>query len=102
MPENQFSLQFAQQTELAGRNLTLIGGLTYVDDRSGEFGDPTFRLPSYTIIRAAANFDFTDAIGITVEGNNLFDEEYYTNSYADVWVQPGMPRNYRVTANFRF
>lgn len=102
VPENQFSLQLAQQTQVAGRDLTLIGGLTYVDSRSGEFGDPTFRLPSYTTVRVAADYYLSDSIGLSLEVNNLFDEEYYSNSYADVWVQPGAPRNYRVTANFRF
>ncbi|MEO1246225.1 MAG: TonB-dependent siderophore receptor [Pseudomonadota bacterium] len=100
--EHQLSLQLAQETQLAGRALTLIGGLTYVDDRSGEFGDPTFRLPSYTTVRVAASYDFSDSLGLRAEVNNLFDEEYYTNSYADVWVQPGIPRNFRVSANFRF
>ncbi len=102
VPENQLSLQLAQQTRLAGKDLTLIGGLTYVDERSGEFGDPTFTLPSYTTVRIAANYDVSDALGLSVEVNNLFDEEFYTNSFASVWVQPGAPRNYRVTANLRF
>jgi len=100
--EHQLSLQLAQETQLAGRALTLIGGLTYVDDRSGEFGDPTFRLPSYTTVRVAANYEISDSWGLRAEVNNLFDEEYYTNSYADVWVQPGAPRNFRVSADFRF
>ena len=100
--EHQFSLQIAQETQLAGRALTLIGGLTYVDDRSGEFGDPTFRLPSYTTVRVAANYEISESFGLRAEVNNLFDEEYYTNSYAAVWVQPGTPQNFRVSADFRF
>ncbi|MEM1173284.1 MAG: TonB-dependent siderophore receptor [Pseudomonadota bacterium] len=100
--EQQFSLQLAQQTNIAGKEVTLIGGVTHVGDRSGEFGDPTFRLPSYTTVRVAAAFDVTDSIGLRAEINNLFDEEYYTNSFADVWVQPGAPQNFRLTADFRF
>jgi len=100
--EHQLSLQLAQEVQLAGRALTLIGGLTYVDDRSGEFGDPTFRLPSYTTVRVAANYELSDSVGLRAEVNNLFDEEYYTNSFADVWVQPGIPQSFRVSANFRF
>ncbi|MEL7023246.1 MAG: TonB-dependent siderophore receptor [Pseudomonadota bacterium] len=100
--DHQASLQLAKETEVNGRPLTLIGGLTYVGDRSGEFGDPTFRLPSYTTARVAANYEWSDALGIRVEANNLFDEEFYTNSFANVWVQPGIPRNFRVVADFRF
>ena len=100
--ENQFSLQLAQDTRLAGKPLTLIGGLTYVGERSGEFGSPTFMLPSYTIARVAANYEVSESLGLRAEINNLFDEEYYTNSFASVWVQPGIPQNFRVTADFRF
>lgn len=100
--EHQLSLQVAKQTQLAGRELDLIGGLIYVDDRSGEFGDPTFRLPGYTTVRVAANYKFSDSLGLRMELNNLFDEEYYTNSYADVWVQPGAPRSWRLSANYSF
>ena len=100
--ENQFSLQLAQELDLAGKAMTLIGGLNYVDDRSGQFGDPTFELPSYTTVRIAADYEISDSLVLRVEVNNLFDEEYYTNSYAAVWVQPGTPRSYRVSASFRF
>ena len=100
--EHQLSLQAVKQTQLAGRELDLIGGLIYVDDRSGEFGDPTFRLPSYTTVRVAANYQFSESLGLRMELNNLFDEEHYTNSYADVWVQPGEPRSWRLSANYSF
>ncbi|MEM6808911.1 MAG: TonB-dependent siderophore receptor [Pseudomonadota bacterium] len=102
VPEHQLSVQVAQEMELAGRPLTLIGGITYVDDRSGEFGDPTFRLPDYTTARIAASYEVSESLGLRAEVNNLFDEEYYTNSFANVWVQPGIPRFFRVSADFRF
>lgn len=100
--DHQLSLQLAQDTQLAGRALTLIGGVTYVDDRSGEFGSTTFRLPSYTTARIAANYAVSETFGLRAEVNNLFDEEYYTNSFASVWVQPGTPQSFRIAADFRF
>ncbi|GAB1255947.1 TonB-dependent siderophore receptor [Aurantivibrio plasticivorans] len=102
IPEHQASLQLTQRVELAGNPLTFIGGVLYVDDRSGEFGYPRFRLPSYTTVQVAANYAISDFAELRVEVNNLFDEEYYTNSYASVWVQPGTPINGRVSATFKF
>lgn len=102
IPENQLSLQLVQQTFLAGKELSLIGGLIYVDERNGYFSDQDFKLPSYTTVRIAANYQITEALALTAEINNLFDEEYYTNSFADVWVQPGAPMNTRVSAVYRF
>ena len=37
IPEHQFSLQLAKETQFAGRPLTLIGNMIYVDERNGFF-----------------------------------------------------------------
>jgi len=100
--ENQLSLQIVQQTQLAGKELDLIASLVYVSERSGEFGDPSFKLPEYTTLRIASSYEITDSLTLRAEVNNLFDEEHYTNSYADVWIQPGTPRSMRVSATYRF
>ena len=102
IPEQQLSLQLVQQTQLAGKDLSLIGGLIYVDDRNGFFSDQSFRLPSYTTARVAAKYEISESLELRAEINNLFDKEYYTNSFANVWVQPGTPLNARVMATFRF
>ena len=34
--------------------------------------------------------------------DNLFDTTWYSNSFSQLWVQPGTPRNARVTASFAF
>ena len=41
-------------------------------------------------------------LSIRVDVDNLFDEVFYTNSYADVWVEPGAPRRFRLTASYSF
>ncbi|GAA6153536.1 TonB-dependent siderophore receptor [Pseudoteredinibacter isoporae] len=102
IPEQQLSLRLVQRTELAGKPLSLISGLLYVDERNGFFSRQDFKLPSYTTVQIAANYELSNAIELRAEINNLLDEEYYTNSFADVWVQPGTPRTVRVSAAFRF
>ena len=102
IPENQLSLQVVHRSQLAGKELTLIGGLLYVDDRNGFFSNQDFRLPSYTTVKVAATYEVTDYLELRVEVNNLFDEEYYTNSFADVWVQPGAPTNANLSVTLKF
>ena len=102
IPENQLSLQLVQQTQLAGKELSLIGGLLYVDKRNGFFSNQNFKLPGYTTVRLAANYQISERLELGAEINNLFNEEYYTNSFADVWVQPGAPRNAHLSATLRF
>lgn len=101
IPEHQLSLQLAQLTELSGKPLEFGGGLLHVGERNGYFG-VDFDLPSYTTFRAFASYDITKAIALRAEVDNLFDETYYTNSFADNWVQPGTPRNVTVSATFGF
>ena len=100
--ENQATLQIAEATQLAGKPLTLIGTLVYVGDRSGQFGHPTFELPSYTTLRVAADYQVSESLGVSAEINNLFDEEFYTNSYSNTWVQPGAPTWWRLSATYSF
>ena len=37
-----------------------------------------------------------------VDVDNIFDTTFFTNSFADVWVQPGNPRRFRVSAQYSF
>ena len=101
VPEQQLSLQLVQSTDLYGKAIKFGGGLLHVGKRNGFFGTD-FELPSYTTARAFVNYDVTDEIGIAAEVNNLFDETYYTNSFADAWVQPGTPRNAKFSASYKF
>lgn len=101
IPEHQLNLQLVKTTELSGRQLEYGGGLLYVGVRNGFFGTD-FELPSYTIARAFANYDLNHSISIRAEIDNLFDETYYLNSFADVWIQPGPPRSFRLSATYSF
>ena len=102
IPEHQVSLQLVQEVEVAGRELDLIGGLLFVDDRNGFFSDQDFILPSYTTVQIAADYALSESVAVRAEIQNLFDEEHFTNSFADVWVQPGTPRSYRVSLDLQF
>lgn len=101
VPEQQLSLQLVQSIALYGKAVKFGGGLLHVGKRNGFFGTD-FELPSYTTARVFVNYDVTDKIGIAAEVNNLFDETYYTNSFADAWVQPGTPRNVKFSASYKF
>jgi iron complex outermembrane receptor protein len=102
IPDHQLSMQLVKQTQLAGKNLQLIGGLLHVGERNGFFSDQSFKLPSYTTVRVAATYQVSPSLALQAEINNVFDKEYYTNSFADVWVQPGAPRNGSVSAVYKF
>lgn len=101
IPEHTANLQLAKRMQIAGSALQVGGGLLHVGERLGYFGTD-FNLPDYTVLRAFVALDLNDAIALRAEIDNLFDEEYYSNSFSDLWVQPGMPLSWRLTAEVRF
>ncbi|KNZ33547.1 MAG: ligand-gated channel [Methylibium sp. NZG] len=101
VPKHSLSLQLVTSTALAGRELQWGGGLVHVGQRSGEF-TTNFKLPAYTVARAFAAYELTKSTTLRLDIDNLFDETYYTNSFSALWVQPGTPRNVRLSAAFKF
>ena len=101
IPEHTLSVQLAYSTEIAGREARFGGGVLHVGDRLGEVGTD-FTLPDYTLARVFAEAELTQGVRLRFDIDNLFDTEWFSNSFSQLWVQPGTPRNARVTASFAF
>ena len=100
-PKNQVNLQLSRRLQLAGMAAQVGTGLQYTDERLG-WTAFDFMLPSYTTVRFFGEIEPANNLTVRFDLDNAFDKEYYTNSYADVWVGPGMPRRYRLTASYAF
>lgn len=102
VPEHQFTLQLAKEIN----DFRVGGGLLYVGERSGQLGDyfgqGEFMLPSYTTIRAFAEYSVTEDLTVRLDVDNLTDKEYYVNSFASLWVEPGTPRNVMASVSYNF
>jgi iron complex outermembrane receptor protein len=101
VPEQQLNLQVSKLFQLGGRLAQFGGGVHYVGERLGQTGTDFF-LPSYTTVRVFGQMEVIERLSLRVDVDNLFDEEFYTNSFADVWVEPGAPQRFRVTAAYEF
>jgi len=100
-PRNQLAIQVSQDFSV-GNSLASIGsGLLHVGSRNG-FTGFDFDLPAYTTVRAFAEIEVIEGIVLRADVDNVFDETFFTNSFADVWVQPGSPRTFRGTVRFSF
>lgn len=100
-PKHQASLQASKGFELGSMPAQLGGGLLYVGQRNGFVGSD-FELPGYTTVRVFGEIDPVENISLRLDVDNLFDETFYTNSFADVWVEPGAPRRVRASIAYRF
>lgn len=103
IPKNSGSLLLIREFELAGKGQWSVGGgLTYVGERLGETGVPTFRLPAYTLLSAMATYAPTAQLKFLLNVHNLTDKVYYPSSYARVWVAPGTPRAVTLRLQYQF
>ena len=110
MPDHQLSLQIAKDFHENGLPLRAGGGLLYVGERLGQFGDffgqneqfGEFELPDYITLRAFVEYNVTDAISARIDVDNIFDEDHFLNSFASLWVQPGEPRRFKASLAYRF
>lgn len=98
-PEHQFSIQAARDFNLGDRAARFGGGVHYVGERNGFVGSD-FTLPDYTTVRLFGEIEPVEGLSVRLDVDNLFDETFYTNSYADVWVEPGAPRSFRLTVSY--
>ena len=110
VPDHQLSLQIAKDFHENGLPLRAGGGLLYVGERLGQFGDffgqneefGEFELPDYITLRAFVEYNVTDAISARIDVDNIIDEDHFLNSFASLWVQPGEPRRFKASLAYRF
>ena len=102
IPKHSLNAQLSKRFVIGDdTGLTFGAGVQHVSKRLGETAT-NFFLPSYTLVRAFANVDVTENISVFADVKNLFNETYYTNSFARLWVAPGSPRAVTAGARVRF
>ena len=98
IPDHTFNAQASRTFPVAGRNAKLGGGVQYVGERLGATGTDFF-LPDHTLFRLFGEIELRDDVTLFGTIANLFDADWYANSYSQLWVQPGAPRT--ATIGFR-
>lgn len=78
-------------------------GATYYSAQEGNrnYAATAFELPAYTIWQTGLYYTrgrFSAQLNVT----NLFDEEYYSGAYDDLYVMPGDPRLVRLSTSWTF
>ena len=100
-PMHQLSIQGSKGLEVRSIPVQLGGGLLYVGGRNGFVGSD-FELPDYTTLRLFAEIEPLENFSVRLDIHNLLDETFFTNSFANVWIQPGTPQQFRLTAAYNF
>ena len=102
VPEHGFNLLLDSRASLGGNEVNYGVHLQYVGERLGETIDPDYLLPGYSLVNLFARVRLAEGVDLQLTIHNLLDEEYYANSYSDLWTMPGAPMNYQVVLSYRF
>lgn len=101
IPENMYSLTAAYSFD---NGLRLTGSVIHADSTHSGFSKAV-KLPSYTLVNAGVTYS-TDTWTWSLQGKNLTDERYYRANFPDLFgstvVLPELPRNFVVSASYKF
>ncbi|MGQ2940397.1 MAG: TonB-dependent siderophore receptor [Blastomonas fulva] len=101
IPRHSANIQLSRGFDIGTTRLNVGGGVQYVGKRLGETAT-TFELPDYVLTRVFASWKPQENLEVIANITNLFDTTYYTNSFAQLWVQPGSPRAASVAVRVSF
>jgi len=102
VPKHTLNMSLIHYAEVADTPLQLGAHVLSVSDRLGETIDPDYELPSYTIVNLFGTLNINDNITLQANIENLFDEEYFANSYSALWAMPGQPRRINASISYNF
>ena len=68
------------------------GGVNHVGARSGNTAD-TYTLPAYTTAKLVSYWQINKKVRLSLDVHNLFNRNYYTASWANLYVIPGAERS---------
>ncbi|MBO9536331.1 TonB-dependent siderophore receptor [Herbaspirillum sp.] len=74
-----------------GNRYGLGGAVNYVGNRSGNAAD-TYTLPAYTTVKLLSYWQVSKSVRFSLDVHNLFNRNYYTGSWGNLYVIPGTER----------
>lgn len=93
VPKTSAGVLLIREAALAGGGRWGIGaGANYVGDRAGNTAD-SYALPSYATARLLGYWQINQTMRLSLDVNNLFNREYYSNSWGNLYVVPGVERS---------
>lgn len=100
-PEHQFFIwNYYTVPKGALKNLSLGFGVNYTASMYSD-NDNNYKLPKYWLTEASVGYAF-DKIYLRLKANNIFNEEYFSNTVSSTQFIPGEERNFLFTVGYKF
>lgn len=106
-PTKTFKLFTSYQFDGSLSGLIVGGGANWQNETYSSGTNPAgnadrFTQEAYTLVNAMARYEFTNALSVQLNAENLTDEKYYTQVGQFSSFRYGTPRNYTLGVNYRF
>lgn len=102
VPRHSGTVQLFAKLPLAGRDLDLSAGGTYVGPRAAALDGGDLRLDGYLKAKASLAYPITRQLTARIEVDNILDQTYAQSSYSALWIYPGAPRSVTGSLTMRF
>ena len=102
VPKNNLSIGLNHDLNVFAQDIKIGGHYQYVSDRLGDPADLTFRLPSYQTVGLFAKWRATERTTVSLNVDNVFDEQYIASSYNALWAYPGAPTQFKLGVSYDF
>lgn len=102
VPRHAGTVQLFAKLPVAGRDLDIAAGGTYVGPRAAALDGGDLRLDGYFKAKASAAFPLTPKMTARLEVDNILDQTYAQSSYSALWIYPGAPRTVTGSLTVRF
>ena len=102
VPKNNLSIGLNHDLSIFAQEIKIGGHYQYVSDRLGDPADLTFRLPSYQTVGLFAKWRATERTTVSLNVDNVFDEQYIASSYNALWAYPGAPTQFKLGVSYDF
>jgi len=79
----------------------LGGSISYVGAKQGNSKNE-FKLPSYTKVGLISYYNYDKNLSFQLNIENILDKEYIESSYDYSWLNPGNPRSFMLSMNYKF
>ena len=101
IPDHTLNAQLLKRFAIGSREAMVGAGVQHVGERLGATGTD-FVLPDHTLFRVFGELELFEGVMLNGSVANLFDADWYANSYSSLWVIPGAPRTALVSLQFAF
>lgn len=79
----------------------LGGSISYIGSKQGNDTN-SFKLPSYTKVGLISYYKYKKDLTFQLNVENVLDKEYIESSYDYSWLNPGNPRSFMLSMNYKF